>query len=152
MNAKEIEIVMSRVKWNSFKFLGVFASDELPLPQVYPCCFIANVDRSDQPGSHWVAFVFPRHGVLEYFCPLGISFYHWPIFTRYIRDQVGVYTITFNLFQVQSENSSTCGQLCIEFLVKRDKGKSFVNIVNNFSRQKFSNDISAMQFVRQLLG
>ena len=37
------------------KFMGVFASDKIPnkIPKGY--CFIINVDKSNESGSHWIA-------------------------------------------------------------------------------------------------
>ncbi len=88
MNSLEIEKVLKENNWNRFKFLGCFAADVLPtnLNNKTPVCFIANVDQSSENGSHWVAFCIPKIDHLEYFCPLGISFYHWPIFVNYIRN------------------------------------------------------------------
>ena len=40
-------------------FGGVYASDKLPVQvDKYPKAYVVNVDPSDRPGSHWVAFYF----------------------------------------------------------------------------------------------
>jgi hypothetical protein len=162
MNSSQIESILSahRLKWISF--LGCFAADQLPTNlsanqgggegrKFQPVCFIANTDISKDVGSHWVVFILPRVGELEYFCPLGISYHHWPLFYNYIKNVVKPDKVLFNLSRVQSLNSETCGQLCIEFLIKRDNGQSFVNILNKFSKNTMSNDIEAIHFVSKLI-
>jgi hypothetical protein len=151
MKTFEIENILSKVKWRNFMFLGCFPADRLPSPQSFtlPVCFLANVDSSSEAGSHWVAFLI-TNDTLEYFCPLGISFYHWPLFLHYIRDVINQDRILFNLNRIQSLNSKTCGELCIEFIVSRDRGQSFTTLLNKFSKNTISNDIKAIHFVKEL--
>src|SRR6267143_354470 len=153
MNSLEIEKVLKENNWNRFKFLGCFAADVLPtnLNNQVPVCFIANVDQSDENGSHWVAFCIPKIDHLEYFCPLGISFYHWPIFVNYIRNIMNFESIVMNRKRIQSINSNLCGVFCIEFLVKRDKGISFAIIVNSYSTTNYlCNDLQTLNFLKDL--
>ena len=153
MNSLEIEKVLKENNWNRFKFLGCFAADVLPtnLNNQVPVCFIANVDQSSENGSHWVAFCIPKIDHLEYFCPLGISFYHWPIFVNYIRNIMNFESIVMNRKRIQSINSNLCGVFCIEFLVKRDKGISFAIIVNSYSTTNYlCNDLQTLNFLKDL--
>ena len=153
MNSLEIEKVLADNKWNTFKFLGCFAADVLPtnLNNKTPVCFIANVDQSSENGSHWVAFCIPKIDHLEYFCPLGISFYHWPIFVNYIRNIMNFESIVMNRKRIQSINSNLCGVFCIEFLVKRDKGLSFALIINSYSTTNYlCNDLQTLNFLKDL--
>ena len=49
------------------KFKGVFASDELnKLKSVEEGYFIFNLDKSDEPGSHWIGIVKTNKGILVY--------------------------------------------------------------------------------------
>jgi len=153
MNSLEIEKVLEKYKWNRFKFLGCFAADILPtdINSEIPVCFIANVDELSENGSHWVLFIIPKEGQLEYFCPLGISFYHWPLFVNYIRNIMSFESIIMNRKRVQSLNSNLCGVFCIEFVIKRDKGISFVLIVNSYSTKNFlCNDLQSVNFLKDL--
>jgi len=153
MNSLEIEKVLKENNWNRFKFLGCFAADVLPtnLNNQVPVCFIANVDQSSENGSHWVAFCIPKIDHLEYFCPLGISFYHWPIFVNYIRNIMNFESIVMNRKRIQSINSNLCGVFCIEFLIKRDKGISFAIIVNSYSTTNYlCNDLQTLNFLKDL--
>jgi hypothetical protein len=154
MNSSQIENVLKQHKWKWITFLGCFPADQLPNWSInkykHPICFIANTDISKDGGTHWVAFILPKHGEMEYFCPLGISYHHWPLFYNYIKNVIRPDKTLFNLSRIQSLNSETCGQLCIEFLVKRDNGQSFVNILNKFSKNTMANDIEAVHFVNKL--
>ena len=48
------------------KFKGVFASDKIPrLSSLAPYC-ILNLDRSSEPGSHWVALAKCKEGAMFY--------------------------------------------------------------------------------------
>lgn len=48
------------------KFVGTFASDQLPtLSKFKPYC-IANLDKSNESGSHWIAIVRDNADVLVY--------------------------------------------------------------------------------------
>jgi len=153
MNSIEIENILNKNKWNRFKFIGCFAADLLPteLNKDIPVCFIANVDQLKESGSHWVLFLIPKEGYLEYFCPLGISFYHWPLFVNYIRNIMNFECIIMNRKRIQSINSNLCGIFCIEFVIKRDKGISFALIINSYSTKNFlCNDLQALNYVKDL--
>jgi hypothetical protein len=52
------------------RFMGVFASDELPRNPV-GSALICNYDPSDRPGSHWVAMDFRGRGRADYFDSFG---------------------------------------------------------------------------------
>ncbi len=92
----------------------------------------------------------PKLGYLEYFCPLGISFYHWPIFVNYIRNVMNFESIVMNRKRVQSLNSNLCGVFCIEFLIKRDRGKSFALIINSYSTTNYlCNDLQTLNFLNE---
>ena len=49
-------------------FQGVYPSDKPPtIVSSYPALFIANVDTSDKPGSHWIAFYVTKDQKGEFF-------------------------------------------------------------------------------------
>lgn len=53
------------------KFRGVFPSDKIPkLNEIKPYC-ILNVDRSGQPGSHWVALARMNNGDTLFYDSFG---------------------------------------------------------------------------------
>ena len=56
MNSRQLAAVMYADRFTKDLFQGVFPSDVLPISiKQYPACFIANVDKSNMPGSHWIA-------------------------------------------------------------------------------------------------
>ena len=112
---------------------GTFASDEIPdLPvivQQYPTCMIWNTDPKTMPGKHWVAVYLPSPNSLEYWDPLGISYYAYPNFVKFIRYKSQTKHIFLNLNRVQSLKSFTCGLHCIRFLVARSRSYSYNTVL-----------------------
>lgn len=54
-------------------FKGVIPANELPTRvKQRPSAYIVNTDDRGQPGTHWVAFYFPKTGPSEFFDPLGL--------------------------------------------------------------------------------
>ena len=59
MNSTTIEKILKSDRRTKNVFGGVYASDKLPEKvDRYPKAFVANVDTSDKPGSHWISFWF----------------------------------------------------------------------------------------------
>ena len=54
--ASQLDTVGKRLFKN--KWSGVYASDTIPVLSVSRCYCIANLDSSNQSGSHWVAIVY----------------------------------------------------------------------------------------------
>lgn len=84
--------------------------DELPSKPKKNECAILNLDSSDNPGTHWVAYV-KQHDYCEYFNSFGnlkppLELIH------YLRPM----TINYNYVQYQSYGTTNCGHLCLKFL------------------------------------
>lgn len=126
------------------KFLGVFPRNLIPLHfSVYPCCFIANTDNSDEAGEHWVAYFISLPNVIEFFDSFGKTpdYYHFKLKTNLI-----------NTEQVQSDNSDFCGQFCIYYLVQRSLRSPLSFILCRFSKSNFQfNDNLVKSFILPLL-
>ena len=93
------------------KFKGVFASDEMPTLTVLKPYAIVNVDKSNQPGSHWLAMARVRNKT-----------YMYDSFGRKVKTLIPsitkkkVHNIdTSDAEQEISQNS--CGARCIAFLL-----------------------------------
>ena len=72
MNTFELEEILKEIDCTKNTF-GVYLSDLLCLEmKQYPQSFVANVDISKNPGTHWVAFYFidDKHG--EFFDSYGL--------------------------------------------------------------------------------
>ena len=65
MNTSELEEILKKINCTRNTFVGAYPSDLLPLEvKQYQQSFVANVDTSEKPGFHWVAFFFidNQHG------------------------------------------------------------------------------------------
>ena len=116
------------LKNSGVRFLGVYPSDHLPcvyeISSRTPCCYIANSDPCNEIGSHWVAFYHPKPNEIEFFDSFGKTpaYYGFSIPNNM--------SLLHNQNQLQSNNSSLCGQWCILFLVRRSQGSTFRSILN----------------------
>lgn len=151
MDANEISQLMFRLFAKSLThFLGVFPSDQIPSPDYIhahtPCAFIANVDQYGSPGSHWVAIYIPLPHRIEFFDsyarhPADFGF-------QFPKDC----QITHNLRQVQSFNSTVCGEYCIYFLYFRSRGNSMTQLVSRLaSMSHLQSDKFVANFTRNLI-
>lgn len=151
MDANEISRLMFPLFAKSqTHFLGVFPSDQIPSPDYIethtPCTFIANVDQHGSAGSHWVAIYVPIPHRLEFFDsygrhPLDFGF-HFPKY----------YQITHNVRQVQSLNSTVCGEYCIYVVYFRSRGNSMTHLVSRLaSMSHVQSDKFVATFTRNLM-
>ena len=148
MNAIQITTTINSDPITRKHFCGVYALDKLPnVIEKYPCGIIANTDRSDEPGTHWVALYFQSFENAQFFDSYGNhpDFYN-NIFSNYL-DTHSV-NWTFNPKILQSVTSAVCGQYCIFFLSYKSRGYSMISIVNMFSNNKKFNDFEVLSFVK----
>lgn len=126
------------------KFLGVYPRNLIPTQfSIFPCCFIANTDNSDEPGEHWVAYFISYPNEIEFFDSFGKSpdFYHFSLKTNVINNR-----------QIQANNSDYCGHFSIYFLVQRSMRVPPSFILCSFSQSDFkSNDRLVKRFLMPLL-
>lgn len=108
------------------KFLGVFSADNLPKQPVIGG-LIVNTDKSDQPGSHWVAFYATNKRECEYFDPFGNP----PLVNDLILFSKKYSMCEFSSRQIQDINTTICGQLCIAYLKSRFKGLTMLEILSS---------------------
>lgn len=110
----------------------VLSADEIPYKIHKPSAFIVNVDVSTKPGSHWVAFYFPKDNYPEFFDSLGqkpehynIQFQNFLIYngTKYIH----------NLNRIQEYGTNTCGLYCVYYIVRRTLGRSYNCLLKPFN-------------------
>ena len=71
MNTLQLERALKHNTFTKKIFVGVFAADELPKLNTFPCGFVANTDPSTEPGTRWVAFYFPSREKGEFFDSYG---------------------------------------------------------------------------------
>lgn len=123
--------------------MGVYPGDMLPTEDAKPGFYIANTDPHFKAGEHWVAFYIPsdkRKNPMEYWDSYG--FQPPEIFNPFLE-----VPYLRNTKFIQHPLSSTCGQYCIYYVLKRYQGYSMENIVGKFSVDTLENDIIVNQTV-----
>jgi len=98
-------------------FRGVFMRDTLPDMINNRECGVVNIDRSDNNGTHWVAY-FKNGKTRVYFDSFGLT----PPST--IEAYLGK-PLLRSTFQLQQPNDVICGHLCVEVLHQLDTGNDF---------------------------
>lgn len=114
----EIDNIAKKLKIKGFQ--GIFMKDEINklLPLRNNKCFIFNLQRTDEQGSHWVC-CFKKENILYYFDSYGV------------RPPVYLGKSYFNTFRIQTENDG-CGIYCIIVLYEcMNKNKNFIDILLN---------------------
>lgn len=142
MNSVQINSCMKPVK----NYIGTFPCDMLPeIPKTKrPCSIIGNTDKSGNPGKHWVAFYLTKDHI-EVYDTYGRGLL--PEFRKFVGKQKYV----CNTKQVQTFDSSVCGQHCIYYIYKRNEGKSMQDIVSRFKTPQ-ENDLFVKNWARLKFG
>lgn len=151
LNTSDIDQVMSQyeTKYKDYKFLGAVPIDfdDLPAYGIKDLNFnelldkgiskigiIFNLDRHDQPGSHWVSlFSDLKKGLVYFSDSYGIEPEDRILtlmrrIARFIRDELGINPIVdYNKMRHQ-RGGSECGLFSISFILRMLKGDSFEEI------------------------
>lgn len=137
MNTLEIWNALSSNIHTKKYFKGVFSLDRIPkFIKNKPALLVVNIDKSNKPGSHWVAIYLPLKGNAEYFDSYGIKPMH-DEFIKFFKRQKFV-KILYNKIQLQNYFSTVCGQYCCVFLLQRTKKKTLENFIKTyFNKQNF---------------
>lgn len=126
----QIESVMDNYKQKGFK--GVYAIDEVEkIPVSNKMGVILNLDKSNQPGSHWVALYIDTDGdqSVEYYDSYGED--PPQSLMKDIKELINqinpeVYLkFKINKIKQQSETSDSCGYMAMQFLIDRLTGIPF---------------------------
>ena len=112
-------------------FEGIFSADNLPKKIKKNCFIICNTDVSTGRGKHWYCIVKLSSTILQCFDSLGIDNTKKNFIVSNLR-QKGIQQIKFNVTQVQSSESDTCGLFVLYFLIQRyhNKDLSFNELMN----------------------
>ena len=112
-------------------FYGVFSADTLPKVIRLKSFIICNTDISSGPGKHWYCIVKLQPGILECFDSLGINAEKKKFIAEKFKQRY-VSKIKFNVTQVQSSETATCGLFVLYFLVNRfhNKDLGFTDLLN----------------------
>ena len=116
---------------------GVYPVNKIPPPHGIPFGAIVNLDKDNEPGSHWTAFYVPAEGVPEYFDSYGED-----LNSKYLQKYFDKHGqgIRYNNKRLQGEYSSACGQYSVYYLYHRVRQIPMDRIVHAFSRNYDHND------------
>lgn len=112
----ELDICNNINRLNIKHFRGIFMRNALPKNCHISECAIVNLDSSDGPGTHWVAYG-KRRSEIYYFDSFG-DLQPPKELIAYFGSGVKIY---YNYLNYQKYNTVVCGQLCITFLYHFNK-------------------------------
>ena len=149
MDTVQLTLALRKDRYTRSVFQGVYPSDKLPTRvSSYPALFIANVDTSDKPGSHWIAFYFTKDREGEFFDSYGLPPSKYSrAFTSFLNNNSNSWK--FNSETLQSIGSEVCGHYCLYFAKFRSRLVSMSTIVHRFSSNKSRNDFLVKCFIEK---
>ena len=148
MDTIQLTIILRKDRYTRCVFQGVYPSDKLPTSvSSYPALFIAKVDTSDKPGTHWVVFYFTEERQGEFFDSYGLPPSNYTTFSSFLDNNSN--TWKFNSKTLQSIDSKVCGHYCLYFALFRSRQVSMSIIVNCFSSNKSRNDFLVQRFIEK---
>ena len=134
MLSSEIQDKLKNIK----NFLGVFARDELPnFRQVFPQSLVANTDKHDQIGTHWVCIYIDENGNGEYFDSYGLPPLHFD-FIKYLENNSE--NFSWNKIALQCTTCVTCGEYCCAYIILRSAGITRKDFIKIFTTNQHKND------------
>lgn len=140
--------------FHKYGFKGVISADEMSklIPHIRKgekISFIMNLDKSTQPGSHWVAVYLDPNESLEYYDSFGreppesfnkdilflINKIHPDVYLKY----------KVNKIIDQSSTSKNCGFFAMKFLLDRYKGIPFKDCTGYNNAKKGEKEIESFK-------
>ena len=149
MDTIQLTVILRNDRYTRGVFQGLYSSDKLPENiSSYPALFIANMDTSDKPGTHWVAFYFTEEREGEFFDSYGLPPSNYTgTFRSFLNNNSNGWK--FNSKTLQSIDSKVCGHYCLYFALFQSRQVSMSTIVNRFSSNKSRNDFLVQRFIEK---
>ena len=127
------EVAEKLIKFPHLKkcFEGIFSADNLPRFIKKNHFIICNTDVLSGDGKHWYCVLKIDSTTLECFDSLGINAEKKKFIAEKFKQRY-VSKIKFNVTQVQSSETATCGLFVLYFLVNRfhNKDLGFTDLLN----------------------
>jgi len=122
-------------------FLGVYASDLLPLSIAQTGTLIVNTDPHTEPGLHWQAIYFqnPHRTSNGYFFDSYGRYPFIPSIQDFIRRHCTVWQ--YNRTQLQGPTTTVCGEYCSLFALYMDRGYTPQQFVGLFAAENADRNI-----------
>lgn len=136
MFSHQLQQIVQRDVRTGSQFLGVYAADELPERMPPQTMAIVNCCNRYKPGGHWLALFQNSNETLEIFDSFGLN----PNVYN-LRDKLPLSSvIAYSAKQLQSIDSTVCGQYCLYYCYKKARGSALSDIVSIFSEDYYNND------------
>ena len=138
-------------------FQGVFSVDNLPPPYrlILPCCFILNLSKSNEKGTHFVAVYISSKNHLWYFDSYGFS---PPIWNKLLLKYLLPWLKKKNRFSVvlsrpiQHFTSLFCGWYCAAFCLAVGNNLVSPSRFNEIflKNRLLKNDLIVTEFIKKI--
>jgi hypothetical protein len=145
MNSQQLRYVL--MKYVELPTI-VCASDQLRTISSKTFAVICNNQPSTEGGMHWISFL-KTGSSLEFFDSFGLPVeFYGSMFTDFIRNHGGKVKQSFTQFQ--SNSSDLCGGYSLYFLINRDRGLTYNDVIKSFSNNNTKvNDKKINLFVKE---
>ena len=150
MLSPEFDTKLSKFPNLKHKFCGTFSADTIPKQIKCKSFIICNTDVHKGIGKHWYCVVKLNKSVLECFDSLGIDERKKAFLTTNFNLK-NITKIKYNVTQVQSSLSDTCGYFVLYFLIQRfhNQDLNFNDLLNEiFQKDVEQNEILVRNFAK----
>ena len=134
---------LSHLLTGTRNFIGIYAEDELQnlIITSFPSFLVCNIDKSSQPGSHWIALGIFRQKI-EVYDSSGFKFFLWSRVPCHLLNFIHKLSLTRRVLvskRIQSFKSTLCGFYCIFYVLARNC-VTFEKLQSFFSAKLVRND------------
>ena len=133
-------------------FKGVFPYDLFPL-SIYkntPYSFVVNLDKSTEPGSHFIC-MYITENIIEYYDSYGLAPF-LPRIEKYIEKNINAGKhFNYNKMSVQPLTSDYCGYYVMGYLLSKDINCSLDDFNDIFSLKTLLNDKIIEEFITNVI-
>lgn len=143
MNTREL---LRALRGVTARTVGVYAADRIPKVLSTPTAIIANTDDHTKPGTHWVALYIDSDRFGTYFDSYGLP----PASKHHIdRLKRNCNSFCWNTRELQSLDSTCCGQYAVMFLYHMSRGKSLNAFLRLFTHDTRKNDVLVVNYFKR---
>ena len=128
-------------------FSGVYSSDNMKDPMIYPSYLIVNFSPSFSPGTHFIAMIFDEEQTCTYFDPLGLAKAPKIIHDFMKKNSENIKEINR---PIQSPFSSYCGFYCMLVIMMHANKMSISSTLLHFPLSSLRNDELCISILTKL--
>ncbi len=141
---------INNVMRDILSFLGVYSSDNIKEPKMFPSSCIVNFSPKDTTGTHFVVILYNTPNSCIYYDPMNLGYIPNDIFS-YMKTCYGKNVETIN-FALQHPFSIYCGFYCLlTTMLHLNKIPILKCIQKNFVQYSFSNDENCISILCKLM-